>query len=215
MQQFINKNTLEEVTFVQLKGRFPLTLFPDGFAEDFEDYAPVQQVDQPAHDPATHKVVRAPAVEVDGVWQQQWDVVPLTQQELDAIAAEAAQRRDAAMQAARTAIEQWRDAQERASMVFQHAGRSWDGGLAVRARMQPLVALGAVPAGFFWTDADNNDVPTDFAALQALNLAHEQALVAQGFAIHQRQRAMKEALPTMTDEQLQAFVPGWVAEGVL
>ncbi len=123
--------------------------------------------------------------------------------------------RDALVGGARAAIEQWRDAQERASMVFQHAGRSWDGGLAVRARMQPLVALGAVPAGFFWTDADNNDVPTDFAALQALNLAHEQALVAQGFAIHQRQRAMKEALPAMTDEQLQAFVPGWAAEGVL
>ena len=31
----------------------------------------------------------------------------------------------------------------------------------------------------------------------------------------QRQRAMKEALPAMTDEQLQAFEPGWAAGGVL
>lgn len=212
---FIHKTTREEITFAQLKERFPLTLFPGDFAEDFEDYAPVQQVDQPAHDPATQKAIELAPVEADGVWVQQWEVVQLTQQELDALAAEAARRRDAAMQEARIAIEQWRDAHERASMVFQHAGRSWDGGMAVRARMQPLVMLGAVPAGFFWTDADNNDVPTDFAALQALNLAHEQALVAQGFAIHQRQRAMKEALPAMTDEQLQAFVPGWAAGGVL
>lgn len=212
---FINTTTRDEVTFAQLKERFPLTLFPEDFAEDFDDYAPVRHVDQPAHDPSTHKVVLAPAVEVAGEWWQQWQVVPLTQDEFDALALEAAQRRDAAMQAARAAIEQWRDAQERASMVFEHAGRSWGGGLAVRARMQPLVALGAVPAGFFWTDADNNDVPTDFVALQALNLAHEQALVAQGFAIHQRQRAMKEALPTLTDEQLQAFEPGWSTGGGL
>lgn len=80
---FIHKITREEITFAQLKERFPLTLFPEDFAEDFEDYAPVQQVDQPVHDPATHKVVRAPAVEVDGAWQSQWEVVPLTQQEID------------------------------------------------------------------------------------------------------------------------------------
>ena len=80
---FVNKITGEEISFAQLKERFPLTLFPEGFAEDFEDYAAVQQVDQPEHDPATHKVVALPLVEVDGVWLQQWDVVPLTQQELD------------------------------------------------------------------------------------------------------------------------------------
>lgn len=213
---FINTITGDfPVTLAQLRAAHPLTLFPEGFAEDFEDYAPVHPVEPPAHDPTTHKVIELQPVEADGAWLQQWEVVPLTQDELDAMALEAAQRRDAALQSARLAIEQWRDAQERASMVFEHAGRAWDGGLAVRARMQPLVALGAVPAGFFWTDADNNDVPTDFAALQALNLAHEQALVAQGFAIHQRQRAMKEALPTLTDEQLQAFEPGWSTGGVL
>lgn len=197
-----------------LRARFPNMIFPKPF-EPPDGYAVVPYGTLPEHDPATHRAVEVAPIRVDGAWQPQWQVVPLTQQEIDAMAAEAAQRRDAATQAARTAVEQWRDAQERASMVFQHAGRSWDGGLAVRARMQPLVALGAVPSGFFWTDADNNDVPTDFAALQALNLAHEQALVAQGFAIHQRQRAMKEALPAMTDEQLQAFVPGWAAGGVL
>ena len=80
---FVNKTTGEEITFAQLKEHFPLTLFPEGFAEDFKDYAAVQQVDQPAHDPTTHKVVGLPPVEVDGVWLQQWSVVPLTQQEID------------------------------------------------------------------------------------------------------------------------------------
>lgn len=80
---FVNKITGEEISFAQLKERFPLTLFPEGFAEDFEDYAAVQQVDQPEHDPVIHKVVALPLVEVDGVWLQQWSVVPLTQQEID------------------------------------------------------------------------------------------------------------------------------------
>lgn len=212
---YINIETGEyPVTADMLRSRFANVIFPIPF-EAPEGYAPVEFGTTPQFDPATHKAVELAPVQQETGWVQQWDVVPLTQQEIDAMAVEAAQRRDAALQSARAAIERWRDAQERASMVFDHAGRAWDGGLAVRARMQPLVALGAVPAGFFWTDADNNDVPTDFAALQALNLAHEQALVAQGFAIHQRQRAMKEALPTLTDEQLQAFEPGWAAGGVL
>lgn len=202
------------LTADMLRSRFANVIFPIPF-EAPDGYVPVAFGEVPAFDSATHKAVELAPVQVDGAWLQQWEIVALTQQEIDAMAVEAAQRRDAALQSARAAIERWRDAQERASMLFEHAGREWDGGLAVRARMQPLVALGAVPAGFFWTDANNNDVPTDFAALQALNLAHEQALVAQGFAIHQRQRAMKEALPTLTDEQLQAFEPGWAAGGGL
>ena len=80
---FIHKITREEVTFAQLKERFPLTLFPGDFAEDFEDYAPVHPAERPEHNPATHKVIALPPVEADGAWQQQWEVVPLTQQEID------------------------------------------------------------------------------------------------------------------------------------
>lgn len=80
---FVDKTTGEEITFAQLKERFPLTLFPEGFAEPFEDFAPVQPIDPPEHDPATHKVIALPPVEVDGAWLQQWSVVPLTQQEID------------------------------------------------------------------------------------------------------------------------------------
>ena len=115
---------------------------------------------------------------------------------------------------AHTAIERWRDTQESAGMFFEHAGREWDGGLIVRQRLQPVLLLPALPPGFFWTDAGNADVPMDMPALQALAAAHEQALVIRGFEIHARQRAMKNALVTMTRDELLAFAPGWPIEPI-
>lgn len=106
-------------------------------------------------------------------------------------------------------IQKWRDAQEAATFIFEHAGREWDGGLVVRQRMQPVLGLPTLPEGFFWTDAFNNDVPMDMASLQLLASAHEQALVVRGFQIHARQRAMKESLGTMTRQQLLDFTSGW------
>lgn len=110
---------------------------------------------------------------------------------------------------ARAAINQWRDQQENAGTIFEYDGCHWDCGLKTRERLQPVLALPALPDGFFWTDADNVDRPMDMPELQALNAAHEVALVARGFAIHARQRAMKEALDTMTAQQLRDFAPGW------
>ncbi len=121
-------------------------------------------------------------------------------------ASQALQRSDA-QAAAHARIEAWRDAQERAPIVFEHAGRAWDGGLQTRQRLQPVVALEALPDGFFWTDADNKDVPVSLADLRALNAAHETAIVLRGFEIHAAQRAMKTALETLELAQLQAFDP--------
>ena len=67
-------------------------------------------------------------------------------------------QRQSAHAAAHARIESWRDAQERAPIVFEHAGHTWDGGLQTRQRLQPVVALDALPDGFFWTDADNNEL---------------------------------------------------------
>lgn len=106
-------------------------------------------------------------------------------------------------------IEHWRDAQESESILFDHDGRTWDGGIATRQRLQPVISLAALPEGFIWTDAGNDDVPMDLAGLAALNAAHEAALVAQGFRIHLRQRQMKGEIETMTLEQLEGFEPGW------
>ncbi|WP_246120904.1 XkdW family protein [Chitinolyticbacter meiyuanensis] len=109
----------------------------------------------------------------------------------------------------RARINAWRDEQEAAAITFEHAGHTWDGGLRVRRRMQPVLTLTELPSGFFWTDANNEDVPMDLSGLAALHLAHEQALVAQGWAIHTRQRAMKEEIETLDEAALQDYEVGW------
>ena len=80
---FIHQITLEEISFAQLKERYPLTLFPADFADDFEDYAPVQPVAAPEHDATTHKAVRAATSEQAGQWRQAWEVVALTPEEME------------------------------------------------------------------------------------------------------------------------------------
>lgn len=103
-------------------------------------------------------------------------------------------------------IQKWRNQQENSSFVFQHAGRNWDAGLVVRQRLQPVLGLSALPAGFFWTDADNNDVPITMPELIALSAAHEQALVLKGFEIHAQQRALKNAVLASTSiEEVKAI----------
>ena len=109
----------------------------------------------------------------------------------------------------RAEINAWRDQQEMSGIVFGHAGRRWDGGLRVRACLNPVVLLPGLPEGFFWTDADNNDVPVTQPDLIELNAAHEAAITVQGFRIHARQREMKQAIENMDRAELEAFQPGW------
>ena len=109
-------------------------------------------------------------------------------------------------------INAWRDSQESAAILFEHAGHHWDGGLRVRARLQPAVGtarLAGLPPGFAWTDADNTDVPMSVADLVALDAAHELALTRQGWKIHARQREMKVLVRQMTADALSAFTPDW------
>ncbi|EHS4294269.1 DUF4376 domain-containing protein, partial [Escherichia coli] len=58
---------------------------------------------------------------------------------------------------------------------------------------------GLLPEGFFWTDADNNNVVLTREKLIALNDAMMVAMVAEGFKIHERQREMKEQLNNLDD----------------
>lgn len=107
-------------------------------------------------------------------------------------------------------INAWRDAQEQAQVVFEWGGRQWDGGLRVRTRLQPVVALPELPPGFFWTDYGNEDVPVTVADIGALNAAHEAALIAQGWAIHVRQREMKTEVELLaTAAEVLAYPVGW------
>ncbi|WP_370608756.1 DUF4376 domain-containing protein [Citrobacter portucalensis] len=110
-------------------------------------------------------------------------------------------------------ISNWRDVQENANIIFELGNRRWDGGKASQARLAPVVMAGSagqLPEGFFWTDADNHDVPVNFAFLQQLEAAMMQAMVVRGFSIHERQRQMKSEVALLTDVNAIAEYPvGW------
>ncbi|EBL0004316.1 DUF4376 domain-containing protein [Salmonella enterica] len=110
-------------------------------------------------------------------------------------------------------INAWRDAQENGSIIFTLNGHRWDCGKASQTRLAPVVAAaksGALPPGFFWTDADNIDVPMTTDELAALEAAMQQNMVLQGFKIHERQRVMKEQVDNLTDyKAIQGYIVGW------
>ncbi|ECE0793161.1 DUF4376 domain-containing protein [Salmonella enterica subsp. diarizonae] len=119
----------------------------------------------------------------------------------------------AAKQAKHAEINNWRDAQENGSIIFTLNGHSWDCGKASQTRLAPVVVVaksGALPPGFFWTDADNIDVPMTADELTALEVAMQQNMVLQGFKIHERQRQMKEEVDKLTDyKAIQTYAVGW------
>lgn len=108
-----------------------------------------------------------------------------------------------------TDINSWRDEQEQQLILFEYAGRTWDGGLRVADRLRPVTLLASLPAGFFWTDASNDDVELSYQEVVGLAAAHEAALVQHGWSIHARQRTMKQSLLALTAEELLLFKPSW------
>ncbi|MDM2789422.1 DUF4376 domain-containing protein [Citrobacter sp. Cpo113] len=114
-------------------------------------------------------------------------------------------------------ISRWRDRQESGNIIFELDGHRWDGGKASQERLAPVVAAanaGMLPEGFFWTDADNHDIPVNVGFLQQLETAMVQAMVILGFKIHERQRQMKEEVALMTEmNAIIAYQPGWPEEG--
>ncbi|EEJ7180686.1 DUF4376 domain-containing protein [Salmonella enterica subsp. enterica] len=119
----------------------------------------------------------------------------------------------AARQKKRAEINAWRDAQENGSVIFTLNGHRWDCGKASQTRLAPVVAVaksGMLPPGFFWTDADNIDVPMTTDELTALEAAMQQNMVLQGFKIHERQRQMKEEVDKLTDyKAIKDYAVGW------
>ncbi|ELD4017359.1 DUF4376 domain-containing protein [Salmonella enterica] len=110
-------------------------------------------------------------------------------------------------------ISAWRDNQENGNILFTLSGHKWDCGKASQTRLSPVVGVakaGLLPPGFFWTDADNIDVPMTADELVALEAAMEQNMVLEGFKIHERQRRMKEAVDALTDyDAIQNYTVGW------
>lgn len=87
MQALIQNSTVTTYpySFGQLKRDNPQTSFPaDPSVELLESYGvyEVAQGDQPAHDPATHRIEEGTPVLVEGVWTQAWSVIALTDEEL-------------------------------------------------------------------------------------------------------------------------------------
>ncbi|EMZ8853315.1 DUF4376 domain-containing protein [Salmonella enterica] len=119
----------------------------------------------------------------------------------------------AARQKKRAEINAWRDEQENGSVIFTLNGHRWDCGKASQTRLAPVVAVaksGMLPPGFFWTDADNIDVPMTTDELTALEAAMQQNMVLQGFKIHERQRQMKEEVDKLTDyKAIKDYAVGW------
>ncbi|EDV5023591.1 DUF4376 domain-containing protein, partial [Salmonella enterica subsp. enterica serovar Ball] len=119
----------------------------------------------------------------------------------------------AAKQKKRDEINTWRDIQENADYLFTYDGRRWDYGKATQDRMSISLAMakrGALPAGFAWTDGDNNIVPVTNDSLIALAAAIEQAMFTKGMEINQRQLQMKaemEALAALND--VRNYAVGW------
>ncbi|EBG1931002.1 DUF4376 domain-containing protein [Salmonella enterica] len=108
---------------------------------------------------------------------------------------------EAAKRTKRAEINIWRDKQENADYIFSFNNHKWDYGKATQERMSISLAIArrnALPAGFAWTDGDNNIVPMDNAGLIALATAIEQAMFEKGMQINLRQLQMKTEVEALT-----------------
>ncbi|EAQ6130938.1 DUF4376 domain-containing protein [Salmonella enterica] len=110
-------------------------------------------------------------------------------------------------------INDWRNIQENMNYVFRFNNHNWDYGKTTQERLSLSVQMAKankLPAGFIWTDADNNDVPVTASELLNLSDAIDQAMFTMGLKIHLRQRQMKEEVEKLTDyKSIRNYVVGW------
>ncbi|EID6269888.1 DUF4376 domain-containing protein [Salmonella enterica] len=98
-------------------------------------------------------------------------------------------------------IDAWRNKQESGSVTFTWNNHSWDASKESQDRLAPVLVVaksGQLPDGFFWTDANNEDIPVTIDDLTAIDAGMTQAMVVQGFKIHERQRKMKKDISELT-----------------
>ncbi|EDJ2553376.1 phage tail protein [Salmonella enterica subsp. enterica serovar Poona] len=110
-------------------------------------------------------------------------------------------------------INQWRNDQENADYTFTFNNHRWDYGKATQERLSLSVQMARqnkLPDGFFWTDADNNDVPMTSGELLNLSDAIDQVMFTKGMQIHVRQRQMKEDIDKLISAQdIVNYKVGW------
>lgn len=124
---------------------------------------------------------------------------------------------DAARLSKQYEINDWRNQQENSSTTFSLNGHRWDCDKASQGRLSASLEAARsniLPANFFWTDADNIDVPVKAADLESMSTAMNTTMFLQGFKIHERQRQMKEEVEALADYQaIKNYVVGWTEEG--
>ncbi|EDI8720429.1 phage tail protein [Salmonella enterica] len=115
----------------------------------------------------------------------------------------------------RDEINLWRDRQEDGSVVFEWNDHNWDANKASQERLSSILALSdtaSMPAGFYWTDADNNDVSVTRDDLNAIYANMTAVMVAQGWKIHERQREMKKEVDELSRvNDILNYSVGWPA----
>ncbi|ECB4072774.1 DUF4376 domain-containing protein [Salmonella enterica] len=113
----------------------------------------------------------------------------------------------------RDEINRWRDRQEDGSAVFEWNGHKWDASKASQERLSSILQLtrtANLPAGFYWTDADNNDVVVTPDDLISINENMNVAMVMQGWKIHERQREMKKEVDELSRvNDILNYPVGW------
>ncbi|WP_454708699.1 hypothetical protein [Delftia acidovorans] len=88
------------LSLAEIQALHPLTMM----AHHLECYALVEPSDTPAYDADTQKPFEVEPAEIDGVWMQQWSVVPLSAEELQAVAVAKAKAEQEARDAARVRV---------------------------------------------------------------------------------------------------------------
>ncbi|EAR7150473.1 DUF4376 domain-containing protein [Salmonella enterica] len=110
-------------------------------------------------------------------------------------------------------IDAWRNTQENGDVTFTWNNHSWDASKASQDRLVPVLIVaksGQLPDGFFWTDANNEDVPVTVDDLTAIDAGMTQVMVSQGFKIHERQRQMKKDISELTKvSDILNYPVGW------
>ncbi|ECW0050671.1 DUF4376 domain-containing protein [Salmonella enterica subsp. enterica] len=118
-----------------------------------------------------------------------------------------------ARRAKRDEINRWRDRQEDGSAVFEWNGHRWDASKASQERLSSILMLtrtANLPAGFYWTDADNNDVSVTPDDLVSINENMTVTMVLQGWKIHERQRDMKKEVDALSKvNEILNYPVGW------
>lgn len=98
---YFDKETNDEpLSVMEIQRRHPLTMMP----QHLERYEFIEPAATPSYNPETQKPVSTKSAIVDGVRRQQWSVVPLSAEELQAVAATKARSEQEARDAARVRV---------------------------------------------------------------------------------------------------------------